>query len=31
MEFFAGLITGVVLGTILVAMFWESSEQFKNK
>ena len=31
MEFFGGLITGVVLGTIAVALFWAVSQQFKNK
>lgn len=31
MEFFAGFITGAVLGTILIAIFWAVSEQFKKK
>lgn len=31
MDFFAGLITGVVLGIILAVIFWENSDKSKNK
>jgi hypothetical protein len=31
MVFLGGLVTGVVLGTIAVALFWSVLEQFKKK
>jgi hypothetical protein len=31
MDFFAGLITGIMLGAIIVAIVWSESQQLKNK